>query len=102
MLTTAVKTAGSGGGAGEEPLAVRMPLQGSVSSHTNAARQRRKRQKLETAGLVQCNVVVPAAAVAELQQQAQLLRAYPHLVPGPMRDPVSGKLVSVRIGRAGR
>jgi hypothetical protein len=98
MLTTGI----DGGGGGEEPLAAGVPLQGAVSRHTNAERQQRKRRKLETAGLVQCNVVVPAAAVAELQQQAELLRAYPHLVPGPMRDPVSGKLVSVRIGRTER
>lgn len=87
---------------GAAPLAAGRPLEGAVSRHTNAERQQRKRARLARAGLVQCNLWVPAAAVAELQQQAELLRAHPHLVPGPLRDPVSGKLVSVRIERTGR
>ena len=77
-------------------LAVRMPADGGVSRHTNAQRQQRKRARLEAAGLVQCNLWVPVSAVAELRLLAAILRAHPHLLPGPLRDPVSGKLVSAR------
>ena len=80
-------------------LPVRMPADGGVARHTNAARQRRKRARLADAGLVQCNVWVPAAAAAELRLLAEILRTYPHLLPGPLRDPVSGKLVSTRARR---
>jgi hypothetical protein len=88
MLTIVVKTAARPG----------------VSRHTasNAQRQQRKRERLEAAGLVQCNVWVPASAAAELRLLAELLRAHPHLLPGPLRDPVSGKLVSARNVGGGR
>lgn len=70
--------------------------QGVVTSHTGAERQRRRRERLEQAGLAQCSLWVPVACLAELQQQAELLRAFPHLLPGPLRDPISGRLVSAR------
>jgi hypothetical protein len=69
---------------------------------TNAQRQQRKRERLEAAGLVQCNVWVPQAAVAELRLLAEILRAHPHLLPGPLRDPVWGKLVAARKVRVDR
>jgi hypothetical protein len=55
------------------------------------------RAKREAAGLVQCNVWVPAAVIAEIKLMAEILRVHPHLQPGPLRDPVSGRLVGLRI-----
>ena len=63
---------------------------------SNAEKQRRKRAKLATQGLKQCNVTVPESTHADLNLQAQLLRAYPHLMVGPLRDSVSGKFVALR------
>jgi hypothetical protein len=85
-------------------LAAKAAAAGAVTRHRqeNARRQRRKRERLEAAGLVQCNVWIPAAAVAELRLLAEILRAYPHLLPGPLRDPVSGKLVSAHKVRVDR
>jgi hypothetical protein len=55
-------------------------------------RQRRKRDRLAARGLTQCNVWVPPNAVAELLLQAELLRDHPHLIPGPLRDPISRQI----------
>jgi hypothetical protein len=63
---------------------------------TNAERQRRKRDRFAARGLTQCNVWVPPSAVDDLRLQAELLRDHPHLVPGPLRDPISGKYVGLR------
>jgi hypothetical protein len=63
---------------------------------TNAERQRRKRDRFAARGLTQCNVWVPPSAVDDLRLQAELLRDHPHLIPGPLRDPVSGKYVGLR------
>jgi hypothetical protein len=63
---------------------------------SNAARQRRFREKAAQQGWVQCNVWVPAAAVPDLQLQAQILRQCPHLTVGPLRDPFTGKFVALR------
>ena len=65
-------------------------------SPTNSARQRRKRDRLTAAGLAQCNVWVPASAVADFRLMAEIVRLHPHLVPALLRDPVSGKLVALR------
>jgi hypothetical protein len=65
------------------------------SSPTNAERQRRKRDRFVARGLTQCNVWVPPSAVADLLLQAELLRDHPHLIPGPLRDPISGKYVGL-------
>jgi len=37
---------------------------------------------------------MPAGAAANMQEAAEAMRAFPHLRPGPLRDPISGKLVS--------
>jgi hypothetical protein len=63
-----------------------------------ARRQARYRQKQSAAGLVSVTVLVPSAAVPDLQQLAETIRDAPHLLPGPVRDPISGKLVSFRRG----
>ena len=68
-------------------------------SNTNAARQRRKRDKLAARGLKQCNIWVPASAHADIHLMAELLVRYPHLIPGPLRDPVTGKFVALRPDR---
>ena len=62
----------------------------------NAARQARFRAEMARQGLVQCNVWIPAAAVADVQLQAQILREHPHLAVGSLRDPVTGKFVALR------
>jgi hypothetical protein len=78
-----------------------MALEAAVARHdtTNTERQRRKRDKLEGRGLTQCNVWIPEAAKADIHLIAELLRAHPHLVAGPLRDPVSGKYVALRPDR---
>jgi hypothetical protein len=63
----------------------------------NAARQARFRAKqAQQNGLVQCCVWVPEAALPDIQLQAQILRQYPHLTVGPLRDPQTGKFVALR------
>lgn len=62
----------------------------------NAARQQRFRRKAAENGWVQCNVWVPAAALPDLQLQAEILRNHPHLTVGPLRDPQTGKFVALR------
>jgi hypothetical protein len=62
----------------------------------NAARQRRFRAKAVEQGWVLCDVWIPAAALPDLQLQADLLREHPHLTVGPLRDPFTGKFVALR------
>jgi hypothetical protein len=72
---------------------------GAVSRHsdnTNLAWQRRKRVKLKARGLEQCNIWVPPSAHADIHLMAELLQQYPHLLPGPLRDPVTGEFVALR------
>ena len=67
-----------------------------MSATSNAARQRRFRCKAIEQGWVQCNVWIPAAAVPDMQLQAELLREHPHLTVGPLRDAFTGKFVALR------
>jgi hypothetical protein len=53
------------------------------------------RRKAIEQGWMQCNVWVPAAALPDLQLQAELLRQHPHLTVGPLRDPQTGKFVAL-------
>ncbi len=62
----------------------------------NAARQQRFRARVAENGWVQCNVWIPAAALPDVQLQAQILRQFPHLTVGPLRDPLTGKFVALR------
>jgi hypothetical protein len=69
----------------------------STAGNTAAERQRRKREKAVGAGLVQCNVWVPAHALPDIRQLAEELRKYPDLVIGPLlRNPLSGEFVAVK------
>jgi hypothetical protein len=61
---------------------------------TGAARQARYRERQRRQGLVAVTVVVPVAATSDLVQAAEAMRSAPHLTFGPLRDPLSGKLVS--------
>ncbi|MGB9647834.1 MAG: hypothetical protein WA709_11285 [Stellaceae bacterium] len=73
-----------------------------MSTHgdkTNVARQRRKRAKLAARGFKQCSIWVPASAHPDIHLMAELLQRYPHLVPGALRDPVTGKFVALRHAR---
>jgi hypothetical protein len=70
--------------------------------HTNSQRQRRKRDRLAARGLTQCNVWVPASALPDIRLPAELLRQHPHLVPGSLRDLVSGKFVALRHVRSAK
>ena len=63
---------------------------------TVAERQRRKRDRLSARGFVQCNVWVPEGVIADIKLMAEIIRAYPHLSVGPLRDTISGKLVALR------
>jgi hypothetical protein len=63
---------------------------------TSAGRQARFRERQRQLGMIPVTVIVPAQTVADLQQIAAAMRAATHLVPGPLRDPLSGKLVSAR------
>jgi predicted SnoaL-like aldol condensation-catalyzing enzyme len=66
----------------------------------NAARQAKFRAKARGNGFVQCNLLVPEGALADLQLLAELLRSNPNLTVGPARDQISGKLVALRAPRA--
>ena len=64
------------------------------SGATAAVRQARRRARLRESGLIPVTVIMPAGAAADMQEAAEAMRAFPHLRPGPLRDPISGKLVS--------
>jgi hypothetical protein len=74
----------------------------AVSRHrpTNAARQARKRDRLIALGLVQYRGWFFPHVLADLRETEQTLRDHRHLTVGPLLDPVSGKFVSRRNGRA--
>ena len=63
---------------------------------TGAQRQPRFRAKVAETGLTSVTLLVPAGAAVDLQLVAQVLREWKHPVPGPLRDPLSGKLVSAK------
>jgi hypothetical protein len=68
---------------------------------SNAERQARFRAKQAGQnGFVQCCVWIPEAAMADMQLQAEILRKYPHLTVGPLRDPHTGKFVALREKRS--
>jgi hypothetical protein len=46
--------------------------------------------------LIAVTVMVPPGAVADIQLQAEVMHSFRHLIPGPLRDPSSGKLVSAK------
>lgn len=69
---------------------------------TGAERQARYRQRHRGLGLVSVTVLVPAGSAADLQVLAEGMRAYPHLRPGLLRDPDSGKLVSLKLAAGAR
>ena len=71
-------------------------MSAKIPPSANAARQAKFRAKAGRAGLVQCNVWISEAALADLQLQAEILRTFPHLTVGPLRDPFSGKFVALR------
>lgn len=81
-----------------------------MAMSTSAQRQARYRARRQAAGLVHVTILVPSEAGPELQLSAEAMRQCPHLLPGPLRDPNSGKLVSARkvlaagtpAGRAGQ
>jgi hypothetical protein len=72
----------------------------AMSATSNAARQRRFRERATANGWVQCNVWVPAAAVPDLQLHAELLRQHAQLTVWPLRDPHSGRFVALRERKA--
>lgn len=49
-------------------------------------------------GFVQCNVWVPASAVAEIQRAAELMRERPLLTVGRLVDTSNGRMVGLRKG----
>lgn len=53
------------------------------------------KQRQRDAGLEQACVWVPAGMVAQLQVLAEALRENPALEVGPLRDMISGRLVSL-------
>ena len=79
------------------PLRADMAFRGPVSS--NAERTARCRGKRFAAGLVQLNIVVPAAAVDDLRIAASRLRDDPDLTVDRLTSRRTGRLISVRRGR---
>lgn len=67
---------------------------------TNAARRGRYRARLSALGLVQYSGWFSPHVLPDLREAEQALRDHPHLTIGPLLDPVSGKFVSRRNGRA--
>jgi hypothetical protein len=63
---------------------------------TTAERQASYRAPNRRPGLVTVALLVPAAAIPDLQLAAAAMRRACHLLPGPLRDPISGKLVSAK------
>lgn len=63
---------------------------------TNAARQAKRRAKLQEAGLVQVNVWVPSEAVADIQLAAELIRANRKLSIARLVNADTGRLVGLR------
>src|SRR6266851_180547 len=62
----------------------------------SAQRQARYRSRQKKAGFTEIALFVPPHAAPDLQLAAEALRQAPHLEIGPLRDPISGKLVSVK------
>lgn len=63
---------------------------------SNAERQAAHRAKKLAEGLVQFTVYVPADVIPDLTALVQKLVAERGLTVGPARNPVTGKLVSVK------
>jgi hypothetical protein len=63
---------------------------------TNAQRGARWRQRQRELGLSSVCLVIPKHLAPDLVLLAEALRADPHLEPGPLRDRVSGRLLSAR------
>ena len=61
-----------------------------------AERSARYRARFRRLGIVQVNVLVPAHAAPDLLLLAEALRAATHLTLGPLRDPISGRLVAAK------
>lgn len=66
---------------------------------SNAARQRAFKTRFADAGFIRVEMWVPAHCIPDLDEQARLLRSNPALIPGPVRDTKSGKLISLRAPR---
>ena len=64
----------------------------------NAARERQSayRGRMQQAGLVQVSAWVHRDQAAAVVDYLRLLKDNPGLEPGPLRNPVTGKLVSAR------
>jgi hypothetical protein len=77
-------------------MASELILRPRGSDTTRASRARRFRDKLSANGMVQLNLWVPVGAADDMRILAAIMREHPHLRPGPLRDPVSGKLVTAR------
>lgn len=62
----------------------------------NAQRQSAHRARMAERGFVQCNVWVPAHAVADFKRAAELAAVNPDLTIARMVDIRSGKLVGMK------
>lgn len=67
-----------------------------VTNNGGRERQASYRQRLVNAGFVQVSGWVHADQAADTIQMLQRLKESPGLLPGPLRDPSTGKLVSAR------
>ena len=63
---------------------------------TPAEKSRRHRNKQLAAGLIKVTVFVPATSAAEFHLVAEATRARPELILGPLRDSITGRLVSAK------
>lgn len=66
----------------------------------NALKQERHRLRMKDAGLVQCNIWVPEAALAAFKEAAEKIRADHDLTIGPLVSATTGRMVG-RHGKPG-
>ncbi len=75
---------------------MRIPNRGPPSLHSPVSLAFDERMRYTHRQLAVADVLLPHQALADLRLQAEKLRQYPHLVVGSLRDPQTGKFVSLR------
>ena len=68
----------------------------TVTNNGSRNRQAAFRERMVNAGFVQVTGWVHESQAAETLHMLRRLKEAPELVPGPLRNPVTGKLVSAR------
>lgn len=68
-----------------------------VTNNDARKRQQAFRAKMQLAGFVQVTAWVHESQLPDVQDYLRQLREKPHLTTGPLKDPVTGKLVSTKV-----